>query len=886
MNKTLYYFKIFYFVLLLLVFSGNGNAQCTVTGNVNTSTIPCSSYTGCTAINIGNGSTATSLNFNADLDLTCLGAIKFIVKNNASVDFGSSDRLYLGAGSSIIVEAGGDLSGASCNASERIYIGGVLYASCNGQGGATATFSDIETFGGSGSVTTNSPVCNGNTFNFSATPPPNGSPFTYTWYDGSNNQIGTGQNVSITATSSGTYQVQMFSASLNKTMIINFSVVVNSGASTAAPTVSITQPTCTLATGTIAITAPTGVGTTYSINGLTYTNTSGVFTSLASGTYSVTARNSSGCISNATSVVVKNATNTWSGSAWSNGAAPISTENIVFNGSYSTTADLVGCSCQVNNSVAVVVKSGHTLTLTNGLTVAPSASMTFENSASLVQINNVSNSGNINYKRYASIRNTDYTYWSSPVFGYTLGGVSQNKTLSDKYYSFDSTLEDWKQESAATVMTAGVGYIVRGPEPTTQPPLPPPPSLYEASFVGVPNNGDYSIPAIADNSYLLGNPYPSAIEADKFFVANASVLNGTLYFWTHKTAIGVGVSNPGSGVYAYSSDDYATYNLTGGVGAFLPDIDPVTGLPITTGAAPSGGAKPNGFISAGQGFFASTQVTPSGNPIVFNNSMRIAGGTILTDGNKVNEQFFKTRNPKEKGANPIEKNRVWLNLTNTQGAFKQTLVGYLTDATNEYDSRFDGESFDGHEFVDFYSINADKNLTIQGRALPFDENDEVPLGFRTTINGTFTINIDQVDGLLANQKIFIEDKLTNTVTDLKNGNYTFSTTAGTFDERFVLRYTDKTINKTLSVDEMDTNDGIIVLYSNNYKTLIIRNNVQDATVDSVTLFNMLGQKINSWEVKDKEQTGIQIPIKNISSEIYIVKVKTTKGETSKKIVIR
>lgn len=262
--------------------------------------------------------------------------------------------------------------------------------------------------------------------------------------------------------------------------------------------------------------------------------------------------------------------------------------------------------------------------------------------------------------------------------------------------------------------------------------------------------------------------------------------------------------------------------------------------------------------------------------------MRLSSGGLILD----NSQFFKTKNQKQ-AATLIEKNRVWLNLTNAQGAFKQTLVGYLTDATNEYDSRFDGETFDGNEFVDFYSINQDVNLTIQGRALPFDENDEVPLGYRTTIDGTFTINIDQVDGTLANQAVFLEDKLTNTVFDLKSGNYTFNTVAGTFDDRFVLRYVDKVnTDKTLGLNETDVNDGIIVLYSNNYKTLIIKNNVQDTAVNSVILYNMSGQKITDWDVKDGEQTSIQIPIKNLNPEIYIVKVKTTKGETSKKIVIR
>jgi hypothetical protein len=130
--------------------------------------------------------------------------------------------------------------------------------------------------------------------------------------------------------------------------------------------------------------------------------------------------------------------------------------------------------------------------------------------------------------------------------------------------------------------------------------------------------------------------------------------------------------------------------------------------------------------------------------------------------------------------------------------------------------------------------------------------------------------------------VFIEDKLTNTIFDLKSGNYTFNTVAGTFNDRFVLRYTDK----TLKVNETDKNDGIIVLYSTNYKSLIIRNNLMDATVNSVTLYNTIGQKIAYWEAKVQEQTNIQIPMKNLPPEIYIVKVTTTKGESGKKIIIK
>jgi hypothetical protein len=66
----------------------------------------------------------------------------------------------------------------------------------------------------------------------------------------------------------------------------------------ATPTASATlQPNCAVATGTITVTAPTGSGLTYSINGTTYTNSNGIFTGLSSGNYYVTAKNASGCVS-------------------------------------------------------------------------------------------------------------------------------------------------------------------------------------------------------------------------------------------------------------------------------------------------------------------------------------------------------------------------------------------------------------------------------------------------------------------------------------------------------------------------------------------------------------------------------------------------------------
>ena len=76
----------------------------------------------------------------------------------------------------------------------------------------------------------------------------------------------------------------------------------------AVPTATVTQPTCTVATGTITVTSPK-TGLTFSITGSGSTNTTGVFTLVVPGSYSLTATNAAGCISNVTTVVVSVATN-------------------------------------------------------------------------------------------------------------------------------------------------------------------------------------------------------------------------------------------------------------------------------------------------------------------------------------------------------------------------------------------------------------------------------------------------------------------------------------------------------------------------------------------------------------------------------------------------
>ena len=61
--------------------------------------------------------------------------------------------------------------------------------------------------------------------------------------------------------------------------------------------------------------------------------------------------------------------------------------------------------------------------------------------------------------------------------------------------------------------------------------------------------------------------------------------------------------------------------------------------------------------------------------------------------------------------------------------------------------------------LNLFSLIDDVKFAIQGRQTPFDDNDVVPLGFRTPSNGIYSIGIKSIDGLFETtaQAIFLHD---------------------------------------------------------------------------------------------------------------------------------
>ena len=497
----------------------------------------------------------------------------------------------------------------------------------------------------------------------------------------------------------------------------------------------------------------------------------------------------------------------WDGITWNNGF-PNTDQAAVFNANNTLLNDTKACSCVVNSGVTVTVKNAATLEVVSNYSGA--GKLVFESGSSLYQADDsVVNKGIIQFKRKSTaVRKTDYTYWSSPVGSQQLKLLSSNSP-STTFYSFNSQSNNWQNESTSQSMILGKGYIFQAPQDFSE----SIPSIFEAVFSGIPNNGLIKLPIVKTiNPVLIGNPYPSALYADAFILENQDLLQGSLYFWTHNTPITNG---------QYTSDDYAVYTILGGVGTAAKN----SGINNTI---------PNGKIASGQAFFVLGNNQQG--DIVFKNAMRLKGDNYL---------FFKNSTSKTVTTSSFEKHRIWLNLSSKQGLFKQILVGYATGATNGKDALFDGLSLDGNPWLDFYSLNNGDKNSIQARALPFDDLDSIFLGYRAKQEGNFTISLDDFDGLFVSQSIYLEDLQESKIHDLKKGDYSFTTAKGTFDNRFALRYVNRNI-----IHEEVTAEVQIVTRNNQ-----IQINSSKELVRKLSLYSIEGRLLyQADQLETKNQT--------------------------------
>lgn len=480
-----------------------------------------------------------------------------------------------------------------------------------------------------------------------------------------------------------------------------------------------------------------------------------------------------------------------------------------------------------------------------------------------------SGTGNLKTQQQGTPNLYNYNYLSSPVnrsgnwqIGYledTAGTINFTTainadptttpiTLSSRWlYGFNGSSGDynsWAKLSTTTNLSPGVGFTMKGSGAGTPD--------QEYIFKGIPNDGEYTFPVTANTDLLLGNPYPSTLDADQFILDNSSIIDGSLYFWES-------FSTNNSHYLADYEGGYAVYNL---LGTPTPAVAGNGGNASNLGY-PSKPA-PTQYINIGQGFF--TTITNPGT-LTFNNAQRAFARESLGE-----TIFYKTHNTKNK-ATIDERPKVWLSFTSPKKYSKIIGLGYDSkNATYGYDRGYDAKSFDNLK-NDFYWLLDDEPLVIQ--ALPeINIQDDLPLGIKISDAGLYKFSIDKVKNIPDNLNIYLLDKNENAYYNLRQGDAQLFLKTGTFNKFSIVFKKDNAL-ATKPFDDKN----VFVSYNSSTKLLELHTNQPITDIENFKIYNTLGQEL----MNINNPTSKSINVSNLQNSIYFLKVNTKTIKNSKGI---
>ena len=375
--------------------------------------------------------------------------------------------------------------------------------------------------------------------------------------------------------------------------------------------------------------------------------------------------------------------------------------------------------------------------------------------------------GSVTVQRTGNSDNLSNNFWSSPV-----SAANVNILGNDFYYYDPSSATDLTTAgmqngwvTASGNMTPGLGYTAKGGG--------------TVGFSGTVNNAPTGTPITVDimknvgtsNDVpynLIGNPFPSALDAGAFMDVNGptgnNIIAGALYFW----------DDDGTGGSGYSTGDFGVWT---GAGSII---------------GPNSGTSFDGYIGSGQSFFVEKNDDGT-SQVEFRNSMR----------STTNNAFFKKL--------PIE--RLWISLTNNANDYNETLIAFIEDATDSSDILYDARKLLGSQRIALYTKIHDEAYAIQ--ALPNLTADKtVALGINAESNGVYTLNLKSIENLDETVVVILEDTELGVFQNLRSdSSYTFQLNHGTDIDRFLLHFNPE-IKIDVTGQDCEGNNGAISVSQN------------------------------------------------------------------------
>lgn len=510
----------------------------------------------------------------------------------------------------------------------------------------------------------------------------------------------------------------------------------------------------------------------------------------------------------------------------------------------------------------------------------------------------VSNSGNQSYS-IASVMH-DGTDKESPKkldigpsgnVTYADGGLTVPRKISGRWlYSFlgnSNEYSDWSYIGKDGRLAAGEGYTMKGTSGKAEVK-----DLQNYTFKGFPNNGNIKVDKIKPGqNYLLGNPYPSSISVNEFILENIkdsggrntkNLLNGAVYFWDH--------FGGNTHILQEYVGGYAVRNLIDGVPAISTDSR------IDANGEKSN-KRPGAYIPVAQGFFVNTTPDPQmgevnssdTGEIIFKNSQRSFKTERAGEGTSF---FMQTRSAvnlarKVSEEKKDERSKIRLEFTSPTGYHREISVGVDVNTTAGFDLGYDAPLIDeGPE--DMYWVIGESKYIIQG--VPhFNLDQELPLGLTIAEEKEFTIELGELENLPDDVEIFVKDNSDTTFYDLRKDAFKASLPTGEYRDRYSIVFQDET--EIEEEEEVDPESPKIDESTLNFhyqidKRKLIIDNPELLEIKKVMIYSLTGQQVLRYDgIPIAKTTELKIE-KTLSSAVYLVKIITTEGEHSKKVIIR
>jgi hypothetical protein len=469
----------------------------------------------------------------------------------------------------------------------------------------------------------------------------------------------------------------------------------------------------------------------------------------------------------------------------------------------SPTATLAGVTTY---SGIVEIAAGANLITNNGIIIANNASL-MHGAGTPGAGGNVT--GNVRVRRTGSSSPTVFNYWSSPIANANLSLLpGQNRYRYNANFATSNTsaglLSGWRPASGN--MVVGEGFAATGAGTVT--------------FDGIANEGNITYGPLINGTHttmnLIGNPYPSALNAASFVAANPGrFVGGALYFWDDDNSGGTGFTN----------DDYGVWNVVGFTG-------PNSGIPFT------------GNIASGQGFVV---VASSASNVVFNNTMRTTQ----------NNAFFDAS----------QWQRLWISVTNTSNHYNETLLAFMTEATDGVDADFDAPKLFGSTILAVSSMIDGSHYAIQARS-PITQDKMIQLSVRASSSGAQILRIRDIENFPSSAMVILEDTKLGLFHNLRaNDTYNYVFDHNTDEFRFRLHFKPAIVFNSFT-ENCAQNDGAIIINS-----------------ASNSLWNYQVRNVEGFIIAQGTEFSGTVTVNNLAGGVYSVLLSNSFGTVQEFVTV-